>query len=82
MLTTGAIVCAIVCGIGMGSETMGVVSVGRPNVALGVGVVGELRFIVILAPQHSEYLTWLMIERIRLPIPAMIAVMTMGSLIY
>lgn len=57
MLTTGAIVCAIVCGIGMGSETMGVVSVGRPNVALGVGVVGELRFIVILAPQHSEYLT-------------------------
>jgi len=75
-LTTGA----MVFGISIGCEIMGVVSVGL--VSIGGGVMGELRFIMTSAPQHLLYLTCPMIDRIRLPTLAIIAVMTMGSLIY
>jgi len=80
-LTTGA----ICWGMGMGSEMMGVVSVGGVKVLTNVvesGVVGELRFMITSAPQHLLYLTCPMIERIRELIPAIMAVMTIGSLIY
>lgn len=62
---------------------MGVASVGVNSPVYGAfGVEGEFRFMRIFAPQHSEYFMCVIIDRIRLPADAIIAVITRGSDIY